>query len=78
MIDQEITKDNIDLMLDERPDINDSVVYPLNRSPSPIPSGWKRLVVFYKVHENHKNTIVWPAPYVMYGNNAPAPAPTIG
>ena len=44
MIGQEITMDNIDMMLDERPDINDSIVYPLNRSPSPIPSGWKCLV----------------------------------
>jgi len=72
MIGQEITMDNIDMMLDERPDINDSIVYPMNRSPSPIPPGWKRLVVFYKVDENHKSAIVWPAPYVMYGNNAPA------
>jgi hypothetical protein len=67
MIGQEITMDNIDMMLDERPDINDSIV-----------SGWKRLVVFYNVDENHKSTIVWPAPDVMYRNNALAPAPTIG
>ena len=78
MIGQEITMDNIDMMLDERPDINDSIVYPMNRSPSPIPPGWKRLVAFYKADENHKSTIVWPAPDVMYRNNALAPAPTIG
>ena len=46
--------------------------YTIESFISGLSSGWKRLVVFYKVDENHKSTIVWPAPYVMYGNNAPA------
>ncbi|KAG0528950.1 hypothetical protein BDA96_05G056000 [Sorghum bicolor] len=80
MIGEEITMFNIDWMVEQRPDVDDSIVYPMDRTPSPIPPGWRRLVVFYKVDENNKSTIVWPAPYVMYGPEAPAPAPapTIG
>ena len=67
MVGKEITTANINLMLNERPDIRDARVYPVNYDPSPIQAGWVRLIVYYMLDENHKNTICWPAPYVMYG-----------
>ncbi|CAD6256689.1 unnamed protein product [Miscanthus lutarioriparius] len=78
MVGEEITPENINLMLNERPEIRDANVYPMDYPPSPIDPGWVRLIVFYKFDENNKNTICWPAPYVMYGNNAQAAALTIG
>ena len=80
MIGQPCTMANVLQMHNQRPDIPNVRVYPWDYPSSPIPPGGAKLVVYYKHDENNQDTICWPAPQIMYGNNAlaPAPAPTIG
>jgi len=64
----------VDLMLEENIDITDVRIYPMNRSPSPIPPGEVYLIIYYQPNdENNANTICWPAPTVYY-NHGMAPA----